>query len=132
MNTKLLMSISAAIMIAIGLAFSFMPKEILSALDITITDRTMPLILQLTGALYLGFGTMNWMAKTVLIGGIYAKPLSMGNFAHFLIASLALMKNLMHNSIASTYIWILTIIYALLAIAFGFVSMTNPGKKTTD
>ncbi|MCJ0742532.1 hypothetical protein [Pedobacter montanisoli] len=132
MNTKLLMSTSAILMIMIGLVLSFMPKEILSVLDITTTDLTMPLILQLTGALYFGFGIMNWMAKTVLIGGIYAKPLCIGNFAHFMIAALALIKNLMYNSTASKYIWILTIIYALLAIAFGLILMTNPGKKTTD
>ncbi|MEP6703464.1 MAG: hypothetical protein ABJB34_01540 [Acidobacteriota bacterium] len=51
-----------------------------------------PVFIQITGALYLGFAVMNWMAKTVFVGGIFARPLAIGYFSHFIIGALALLK----------------------------------------
>ena len=68
------------------------------------------------------------MAKTVLIGGIYARPLCMGNFIHFTIAALALIKAAMNNPHLK-YVWVATIVYAIFAALFGIVLFTNPGKK---
>jgi len=33
----------------------------------------------------LGFSILNWMSKASLIGGIYNKPLLIGNLLHFLL-----------------------------------------------
>lgn len=131
MNTKLLMTASAVFMGLIGIALSFMPDEVLGTLD-QVPNPTLALILQLTGALYFGFAITNWMAKTVLIGGIYSRPLSIGNFSHFFIAGLALIKSSVNSNTSSTYIIILTIIYVIFAILFGYVFFTNPIKKPTN
>jgi hypothetical protein len=128
MNTKLLMTASSIVMGSLGIIASFFPKEILLNIEQSPTP-TLILTIQVMGALYFGFAVLNWMAKTVVIGGIYAKPLSMGNFAHFFIAALALIKSAIHYHFTSKYIWALTIIYCLFAVAFAFVSFTNP-KKT--
>ena len=40
----------------------------------------------------LGFGMMNWMARDALFGGIYNKPMTIGNFMHFGIGALGLVK----------------------------------------
>jgi hypothetical protein len=85
------------------------------------------LFVQLAGALYLGFAMMNWMAKTVLIGGIYALPLAIGNFSHFLIGALALLKYAFAAP-NSLFLWLFTIIYALFAVLFGIVFFTHPVK----
>lgn len=130
MNTKLLMTASAVVMGALGIVASFMPNEILQALGQTST-ATLTLMIQIMGALYFGFALINWMAKSSLMGGIYAKPLSMGNFAHFGIGGIALIKAFINNSDTSKYILILAIIYLLFAIAFGVVSFTNP-KQTKN
>ena len=129
MNTKLLMTASAFIMGALGIIASFMPVEILQALEQTPTP-TLTLVVQITGSLYFGFALINWMAKSYLMGGIYAKPLTMGNFAHFLIADIAIVKAAISNSITSKYILILVIIYLLFTIAFGIVAFTNPKAIT--
>jgi hypothetical protein len=68
------------------------------------------------------------MAKTVLIGGIYARPLAMGNFAHFMIAAIALIKASLINS-ALLYLWVITVMYSIFAVLFGIVVFTNPAKK---
>ncbi|MEP7232426.1 MAG: hypothetical protein ABI691_19345 [Ginsengibacter sp.] len=127
MNTKYLMIASAATMGLVGIALSFFPLEILnhvagsSGLHYTI-------LLQITGALFLGFAMMNWMAKTVLIGGIYARPLAMGNFMHFVVGCLALIKVALNNS-GSLYIWIVTMLYFVFAALFGKVAFTAPAKQ---
>jgi len=89
MNSKNLMIASSIMTGLLGFAASFFPKEILKNIGIA-TSEMPTLFVQITGALYFGFAVMNWMAKTVLIGGIYARPLCMGNFLHFMVAAMHL------------------------------------------
>ncbi|MFC5270696.1 hypothetical protein [Adhaeribacter terreus] len=123
MNPKLLMIASSIFMAANGLAFTFFPQEFLQNFN----QPASPLIvsiLQLLGALYLGFGMLNWMAKNLLIGGIYSRPISMGNFAHFLVAGLALLKAA--PGLKLPQIWGLAVIYIVFAAGFGLVAFTHP------
>ncbi len=129
MNTKYLMIASSIFMGFLGLYATFFPAEILNYAGVNATVLT-TLFVQITGALYLGFALMNWTAKTVLIGGIYSKPLCLGNFLHFTVAGLALLKGTWNNSDLK-YILIVTIVYAAFAILFGFVLFTSPIKKQT-
>ena len=127
MNTKYLMIGSALFLGFLGVATSFFPEEIAGKIGLSGAFPTAAL-LQLIGALYLGFGIMNWMAKTVLIGGIYARPLAMGNFMHFLVGGLALAKVASTHS-GTIYIWIAALLYAVFALAFGMVAFGTPYKK---
>jgi hypothetical protein len=123
MNTKILMRLSSLFMFATGLAFSFFPQEFLA----TFKEPASPvilLILQLIGALYLGFGMLNWMAKGALLGGIYNRPITIANFMHFMVAGLALLKAA--PSLGIPQIWGLSVIYAVFAVAFGLVMFTHP------
>lgn len=126
MNTKLLMISSALTMGIVGIFLEFIPQEVLNYFGSQPTG-TSTLLMQLTGALYLGFAMMNWMAKTVLIGGIYARPLAMGNFVHFIVGALALLKY-GYSASTSVTVWLIAIIYSLLAILFGVVFFTHPLK----
>lgn len=127
MNTKLLMIASAVFMALCGVLLQFFPREVLFWLGTT-AEGVVPMMVQLAGALYLGFALMNWMAKTVLIGGIYARPLAIGNFAHFLIGALGLIRFAFSNDV-SPVIWVMAAIYLIFAVLFGYVFMTHPGKK---
>lgn len=125
MNTKILMMSSALTMAAAGVLLEFLPHEVLSYFGAS-PAGVAPLFLQLTGALYLGFAMMNWMAKTVLIGGIYARPLAIGNFVHFLVGALAFLKHAFSGG--SPAVWALAAVYALFAALFGYVFYTHPSK----
>ena len=127
MNNKYLMIGSSIVTGSLGLVASFFPDEILNKVAPSPGD-TLTLLVQIAGALYIGFAIMNWMAKTVLIGGIYARPLAMGNFTHFMIAAIALLKVATKSSV-SPYLWIIVFIYSLFAVLFGIVLFTNPAKK---
>ena len=127
MNTKYLMITSSIFMGLLGISPSFLPAEILNYCGLN--SSVLPtLLIQVTGALYLGFALMNWMAKTLLIGGIYSKPLCIGNFLHFTVAGLALIKQLVNHSEVKMVL-IAAIAYSAFAILFGFVLFTNPTKK---
>ena len=71
MKTKVLMVSSALFMAICGVLFQFAPHSVLSYFNAD-SDGILPVLVQIIGALFLGFAMMNWMAKAVLIGGIYA------------------------------------------------------------
>lgn len=123
MNTKLLMSASAIFMGITGIILTFMPEEVSQMLLMIGT----PILFQLLGALYFAFAMLNWMAKGNLIGGIYSRPVAIANFAHFTIGGLALIKVVFHQPF--NFLSVLTILYAIFAILFGWVFFSNPVAK---
>ena len=125
MNTKALMIISAIFLAVNGFVLSFFPNEI-SVLLTNNDNHFFILILQTLGALYLGFSYINWMSKNSLIGGIYNKPLLIGNLLHFLTASMALIKLAFKFENNLQLILSYTIIYCLFTLFFGYVFFTNP------
>ena len=130
MNTKTLMIISAIFLAVNGFGFTFFPNEI-AGLLINDDNYIFILILQILGALYLGFSILNWMSKTNLIGGIYSKPLLIGNLLHFFTASMALIKLTFKVETNLQLIFSYTIIYSLFTLFFGYVFFTNPSLKQT-
>lgn len=91
MNTKILMTSSALFLAIIGILLSFLPNEIVNYLNIESNIITI-LFLKIMSALFLGFGILNWMAKGTLIGGIYNRPIAIGNLMHFGVGAIALVK----------------------------------------
>jgi len=126
MNTKILMVSSAGLMAGLGITASFFSQEIMNYTG-TGSVSAVYLVVQVIGALYLGFAFMNWMARANIIGGIYSKPLAMGNFMHFFVATMALIKALPAN-MDLPVVWILTIVYGVFAFLFGWVAFTKPAR----
>ena len=124
MTTKLIMSASAIVLGVLGILTTFMPQEIVNYFGISTSD-TLTIIIQIIGAFYFGFGLLNWMSKDNKIGGIYGKPLAMGNSAHFFIAAIALIKGALSVIFASTILLVLTGIYALFAVLFILIAFTD-------
>lgn len=127
MNTKLLMISSAILMGIIGLALTFLPHELAEAVNLT-ADGWSVLILQVLGAQYLAFAMVNWMAKSNLIGGIYSKPVAIGNFMHFMISSLALIRGAVAGEVL--LYWMVTAVYVIFGLAFGYIFFNDPLKKS--
>jgi hypothetical protein len=80
---------------------------------------------QACGALYLGFAILNWMAKDNLIGGIYSRPVAMGNFLHFFAMAMAFIKSFSVLLRSSADVALLGL-YAVMAIGFGVVLFRHP------
>ena len=125
MKTKLLMTSSALFCGIIGILLSFLPNEIAEYLSVEPTIITI-LFLQILGALYLGFGILNWMAKGTLIGGIYNRPIALGNLMHFVVGAITLVKVISNIQTHTEIIIFLTVFYAIFALLFIYVLKTNP------
>ena len=103
MNTKILMTSSALFMAIIGIVLSFLPHEIAAYFNVEPNLITI-LFLNILSALYLGFGIINWMAKETLIGGIYNRPIAIGNLMHFGVGAIALVKITSKFEVFSEYL----------------------------
>lgn len=130
MNTKLLMTASALLAGLAGIIFTFLPDKLIRFVISPETDAITSIFFQLAGALYFGFAMVNWTAHASLIGGIYSRPVAMGNFAHFMIGSFSLGKGFF--STGETAILLAAIVYSLFAILFGWVLLRySPVKSPT-
>ena len=125
MKTKLLMTSSAVFFGIIGILLSFLPNEIAEYLSVEPTIITI-LFLQILGALYLGFGILNWTAKGTLIGGIYNRPIALGNLMHFVVGAITLVKVISNIQTHTEIIIFLTVFYVIFALLFVYVFITNP------
>jgi len=120
------MSVSAAVLAVVGLAGSFLPRELLQWLG-SPPSVPLELMLQVLGALSLGFAMLDWMARHTVIGGIYGRPVVVGNLLHFASGALALAKGLVRAPEARL-LWPLALVYAALALGFAFVMFRHPAR----
>lgn len=123
-NTKLLLSASAIVLGASGIAASFAPQEILDAAGVAPAAVT-AIVVQLLGAAWFAFAMVNWSARGSLIGGIYNRPVAIGNLTHFVIGALALAKVVLAGE-HHVVVIVAAAIYALFAIAFALVFFSSP------
>lgn len=124
MNHKLVMASSAIVLGIMGLACTFLPLELTKFSTIGSQDSI--LLIQMAGALFFGFALVNWTAKGALIGGIYNKPISLGNFAHFAIGAITLIKACSGMEKPSILLLTLTLVYATFAVVFGLINFRHP------
>jgi hypothetical protein len=124
--TRSLMGVSALALGLLGLLGSFVPDQALGWLNAPASPALM-LLVQVLGALYLGFAILNWMARGNLIGGIYSRPVAMGNLLHFVSGGLAMIKLLTHAPELQT-LWPLALVYAIFAACFAVVLFRHPDR----
>jgi hypothetical protein len=129
MHSKILMITSAAFLAVLGLATSYMPQEVLG-LHGTVPDTPTLLLVQMAGALYLGFAILNWTARGILIGGIYARPVALGNFLHFAMVAVMLIKAAIVHGVVP--LAISATVFSVFAIWFGVVLFKPPSSVSRD
>ena len=125
MNTKTLMTATSLSLALAGILTLFIPQELLALLNLPITSIFTTLI-QLIGALYFSLALMNWTAKENSIGGIYSRPISLGNFSHFFIGTLVLAKYQLSNEINGLIVAMLCV-YAIFAVVFWWLVFRHTG-----
>jgi hypothetical protein len=122
--TRTLMSFTAVTLGLFGLVATFTPDGLLARLGEPITPLLV-LIVQVLGAMYVGFAMLDWMARANLIGGIYSRPVAIGNLVHFVVAGLAIIKA-MADTPALRFLWPIAVVYSALAICFALVLFRHP------
>lgn len=91
LRTRALMSTSALLLFAAGMALSFVADDVL-ALLVNDLDPVAFFLAQVVGAAWLGLAFLNWMNRGMSMGGIYGRPVSMPNFMHFAILAILFVK----------------------------------------
>jgi hypothetical protein len=124
------MRVSSLILGLAGLALLFFPRELVAALGQPDTPA-LSIFAQLTGTLYASLALMNWTAKDSLIGGVYARPVSLANFAHFFGGTLVLARAQLAQGTQLAAVGVL-IGYAVFAIMFGWLVFGASGQRTSQ
>lgn len=122
--TRTLMAVSAVAMVLAGLACTFAPEELLGSTRVS-SAPDLPLFVQILGALYLGFGILNWYSRGAPLGGIYGRPLVLANLLHFVSGGLAIIPTAFKTD-AQSGIWIVLAFYASFGVGFGILFFKNP------
>jgi hypothetical protein len=117
-------------MALLGLILTFMPDEVLRFSSIVPTAIVL-LLAQVCGALYVGFAMLNWIARANLIGGIYSRPVVIGNLLHFTMVALVLIRSIVNGQRGNLFV-IGLCCYAVFAVWFGRVLFAHPLKTQTD
>ena len=127
--TRWLMISSAIFLLIAGMITSFYPDKVLETHGVT-PNNTMILLIQMMGGLYMGFAVLNWMARGILIGGIYARPVAMGNFMHFGIVTILLAQAAMKLGVYQ--LATSAAVFGAFAIGFGIVLFRPPVPRRPD
>ena len=116
MNTKLLMTTSSLLIGLAGVFALFAPDVLLAMVGVPVADP-LSVLIQLLGALYFSMALMNWTAKDSAIGGIYARPVSLGNFTHFFVGTLLLIRYHLSNEF-NLLVFLVLVVYVIFAALF--------------
>lgn len=128
--SRAIMAASAAVLGLFGVAGTFAPDHVLRVLD-TPPSAALMLVVQVLGALYLGFAALNWMARHLLIGGIYGRPIVIANLMHFLVAGLGLIRSVAGNTEVAP-LWPVAVLYLAFAAAFGMLLFRHPVRAAPE
>ena len=128
MQARLLMILSAILLGVFGLFFRFLPEFALSIVGMPLSTPV-DHIMQFLGALYIAFALMNWAGREHLVAGIIGRTLATGNFAHFFLGTLLLMREL---RVSPLPFWELAAIcvYVILAVFFGRILFTQQFQES--
>jgi hypothetical protein len=117
------MSASALALGLLGIIATFAPDDVIAGMGLP-ESRRADLLVQIIGAVYLGFGMLNWMARGSVMGGIYGRPLVMGNLLHFVTAGLAISSRVSELS----SLWAPAVVYLVFGAGFGLLLVRHPTR----
>lgn len=107
-----------------GLLLTFLPTETGHFLGSASQAGPDVLAFQLLEAAMIGFAMLNYMGGNAILGGIYGKPILLGNMIFHFIAGLELARYAFDSGEWMTYS-ILSVFYILLAIGFTKLNFTS-------
>ena len=114
---KLLLTASAAFLLALGFALNFAPKEMAAVVG---SEGGSQLPWELLAGALIGLGLMNGMSRSRPFGGVYGRPLGLANVLLFVVGAFALGRAAT-GAEAPPSLWVLFVVYAVLAVAFVWV-----------
>lgn len=128
---RTLLIISGVINGIAGTVLTFIPEELLLRTDGKAGEAAI-LLVSVTGAAMLGFGMMNYMGRNAIYGGIYGKPIILGNLLFHTVAAVHLIKFSMDtNDTLMIYTAVAGALYFIFATGFIRLNFFPPDLKSS-
>lgn len=115
---------SAALLLGGGLALLFAADEIMPRL-VPDFPSAGAWVGQLLGAAWLAVATLNWLNRSLLLGGIYGRPVVATNAVLYFITATVLVK-IVAGSGSSIATWILTVPAVIFAAVYAWLLYRGP------
>ena len=115
---------SAALLLCGGLGLLFVPDLIFGAVLPGMPAQAYWLG-QLLAAAWLGVATLNWLQRSVVIGGIYARPLVATNCVLYLVSALSLVRVVTAPAVPWA-VWVLAVLMFVMAAAYAALMFRGP------
>jgi hypothetical protein len=117
MNTRVLQTLSTAVLGVAGLAGLFAPEVLLSAISMAFVTPHWPV--QLLAAAWIGLAMLNWSTRGFTIGGILGRPIILANFAHFFVAAASTVRPALAGGRPGPVV--VLVVFGLFAAAYGYL-----------
>jgi hypothetical protein len=126
-TSRSISSASALVLFIGGVILLFAPDFLLPRLSPGFPSSALWLG-QLLGAAWLGMAALNWLSRSMMLGGIYGRPTVFANTALYFISALALLRAA-SRAPASTTLWALAAPLMLLAVSYAWLLYRGPFEK---
>jgi hypothetical protein len=121
----------ALVLGAAALALIFAPELVIARFAIEPGAGAL-LLGQLYGGALFGIAMTTWLARTMLLGGIYGRSIVVGGFAHALVGAFAL-AHVLRAPFANAFAWAVFTVYAALAVWFASLMFgSGPRASSSD
>ncbi|WP_234572558.1 hypothetical protein [Rhodohalobacter sp. 614A] len=108
----------------LGIVLTFLPQEIGGWLGLASETEAGVLAFQLLGGALFGLGLINYMGRNAILGGIYGKPILLGNMVFHFIAALDLIR-FIFDADQFGFLMVVAMLYTFLAAAFIRMNFTS-------
>jgi hypothetical protein len=116
---------SALINGILGILITFLPQETGQFIGTTEMNSADLALMQVLGSALIGIAIINFMSRGLTVGGIYGKPIQLGNLIFHLASGLGLLK-----FVFNTESWLLfgipALLYLLLTSGFIKLNFSSP------
>jgi hypothetical protein len=117
MNTRLLQTVSMAVLGVCGVVGLFAPEVLLSAISMAFVTPHWPV--QLLASAWLGLAMLNWSTRGFTMGGILGRPVVLANFTHFFVAATSTVRPVLAGGRPGPLV--VLVVFGLLAVAYGYL-----------
>lgn len=125
-----LTSASAVLLLIGGLALLFASDVLLPSLDPALPASSAWLG-QLVAAAWLALANLNWWSRSVLLGGIYGRPLVLTNSVLYFITTMVVLRSVTRSD-GHPALWLMLIPAALFAIAYAWLLFRGPIERDVE
>lgn len=115
---------SAAFLLIAGLTLLFASDVILPKI-IAAYPEDGAWLGQLLGASWIAVGTLNWLSRAVLLGGIYGRSIVLANLAIYFIGAMVLLR-IATGDTTPPGIWFVFVPFLIFSVIYGWLLLRGP------